>query len=254
MSEWKSDIGTERHETMDASEHVAPEKEAVPAKSRKVTRREVLLATGCGIAGLVAGGALASWGVTSASIASGRLEISSTPTKMIVTDRARCSGCQRCEMMCTLRNDGVARQATARVRVGDNYQYGSSVDTNDGIFGNCQFTIKTCKQCEDAQCAKYCPVHAIYADPETGARVVDAEVCIGCGMCSAACPWGMPVVDDTKGVSTKCISCGRCAEQCPNGAITFIDWEDIAQACIDQGLVSSVYATTEAPDRSAVVY
>lgn len=219
---------------------------------RTVTRRDVLLAAGCGVAGLVAGGALASWGVTSASIASGRMEISAMPTKMLVTDRARCSGCQRCEMMCTLRNDGVARQSTARVRVGENYQYGNSVSSEDGIFGNCQFTIKACRQCEDAQCAHYCPVHAIYADPETGARVVDEELCIGCGMCSQACPWNMPVVDDVRGVSTKCIACGRCAEQCPNGAIQFIDWEDIAQACIDQGLVSSIYATSIAPDRTTI--
>ena len=52
---------------------------------------------GCGVAGLVVGGVLASWGVTERSIASGRIDIRTTPTKLIVTDRARCSGCQRCE-------------------------------------------------------------------------------------------------------------------------------------------------------------
>ena len=83
----------------------------------------------------------------------------------------------------------------------------------------------------------YCPVHAIYADEESGARTVDKKKCIGCGMCSQACPWNMPRVDSETGVSTKCISCGRCAEQCPNGAIKFIDWEDIAQKVIDQGVV-----------------
>ena len=66
---------------------------------------------------------------------------------------------------------------------------------------------------------------------------VEPDRCIGCGMCSQACPWNMPRVDSETGVSTKCISCGRCAEQCPNGAIKFIDWEDIAQKVIDQGVV-----------------
>ena len=67
--------------------------------------------------------------------------------------------------------------------------------------------------------------------------LINTKKCIGCGMCSQACPWNMPRVDSETGVSTKCISCGRCAEQCPNGAIKFIDWEDIAQKVIDQGVV-----------------
>ena len=216
------------------------ETEAAEKRARKtVTRRQVLAMAGCGVAGLVVGGVLATWGVTSESIASGRITIRTTPTKMIVTDRARCSGCQRCEMMCTLKNDGRVCQSIARVRVWPNYNYGHGVDTKDGVFDNCQFIIESCKQCEDPQCMNYCPVHAIYCDEESGARVVDADVCIGCGMCHAACPWNMPVVDSETGVSTKCISCGRCAEQCPNGAIKFIDWKDIADQVIAQGVVST---------------
>lgn len=219
-----------------ASEGADVESQGEPQK-KKFTRRTVLAMAGCGVAGLVVGGVLASWGVTSESIASGRIEIRTTPTKMIVTDRARCSGCQRCEMMCTLKNDGRVCQHIARVRVRPNYNFGAGVDTKDGAFDNCEFTVEHCKQCEDPACMNYCPVHAIYADKETGARTVDADKCIGCGMCTQACPWNMPRVDTETGVSTKCISCGRCAEQCPNGAIKFIDWEDIAQKVIDQGIV-----------------
>ena len=207
------------------------------AHPKTFTRRSVLAMAGCCVAGLVVGGVLASWGVTERSIASGRIDIRTTPTKMIVTDRARCSGCQRCEMMCTLKNDGRVNQHIARVRVWDNYNFGVSPDTPDGIYKNCEFTVEHCKQCADPACANYCPVHAISSDKETGARVVDESVCIGCGMCAQACPWNMPRIDTETGVSTKCISCGRCAEQCPNGAIQFIDWQDIAQKIIDQGVV-----------------
>lgn len=220
-----------------AAEEETGSKNEKPHKT--ITRRQVLAMAGCGVAGLVVGGVLSTWGVTSASIASGRIAIRTTPTKLIVTDRARCSGCQRCEMMCTLRNDGRVCQNISRVHVWQNYNFGHGVDTKDGIYDNCQFTIETCKQCEDPQCMKYCPVHAIYSDKDTGARVVDAKICIGCGMCHAACPWNMPVVDTETGVSTKCISCGRCAEQCPNGAITFVDWKDIAEQVIAQGVVST---------------
>ncbi len=224
-----------------AANEAAPAPEGVGTdgeqKQKTFTRRSVLAMAGCGVVGLVAGGVLASWGVTSASIASGRIEIRTTPTKMIVTDRARCSGCQRCEMACTLKNDGRVCQSISRVRVWPNYNFGSNIGSPDGVFDNCQFTVEHCKQCADPACMNYCPVHAIYCDEKTGARVVDAKTCIGCGMCHAACPWNMPVVDSKTGVSTKCISCGRCAEQCPNGAIKFIDWQDIAQKVIDQGIV-----------------
>ena len=215
--------------------------EQAPKKKHTITRRQVLAMAGCGVAGLIVGGVLASWGVTERSIASGRIDIRTTPTKMIVTDRARCSGCQRCEMMCTLKNDGRVCQHIARVRVRDNYFWGYGVDSGGGALGlgedACRFTVEHCKQCADPACANYCPVHAISSDPQTGARVVDPNVCIGCGMCAQACPWNMPRIDTETGVSTKCISCGRCAEQCPNGAIKFIDWQDIAQKVIDQGVV-----------------
>ena len=167
-----------------APQSAGPEEEP---KQKTFTRRTVLAMAGCGVAGLVVGGVLASWGVTSASIASGRIEIRTTPTKMIVTDRARCSGCQRCEMMCTLKNDGRVCQHIARVRVWPNYNFGASVDTKDGIYDNCEFTVEHCKQCADPACMNYCPVHAIYADEESGARTVDTKKCIGCYACRVAC-------------------------------------------------------------------
>lgn len=210
---------------------------------KNFTRRDVLAMCGCGVAGLIVGGVVAKWGVTEDAIASGRIELSTTPQKMIVTDRGRCSGCQRCEMMCSLRNDGWVSQETARVRVWESYNFGASPDTGDGIYGNCQFTIKACKQCEDAWCVKYCPVHAIHSDEKTGARVIDTDVCIGCGMCHEACPWNIPVVSSETGRSTKCISCGRCAEQCPNGAIKFIDWQDIAEEALSKGIINTTELT-----------
>lgn len=219
----------------------SPEQEETkePSKGRTVTRRQVLAMGGCGVIGLVAGGFLASWGITSQSIASGRIAIRTTPTRMIVTDRARCSGCQRCEMMCTLKNDGRVCQHIARVQVARNFNYGHGVDTVDGALKNGQFTIESCKQCEEPRCMEFCPVHAIYSSDKNGARIVNEEICIGCGMCTSACPWNMPVVDTETNVSKKCISCGRCAEQCPNGAIGFIDWKDIADEVLAKSVVST---------------
>ena len=79
-----------------------PQTETAAEESPKgFTRRQVVAGgIGVGLVGLIAGGALAKWGVIEDTIASGRMAVNVTPTKLIVTDRARCSGCQRCEMMC----------------------------------------------------------------------------------------------------------------------------------------------------------
>ena len=228
------------HDTPATSDQKATATKAKKSATKVFTRRQAVAGgVGIGVLGLVAGGVLAKWGVVEDAIASGRVDMSATPTKLIVTDRARCSGCQRCEIACSLKNDGRASHASARVHVWQNYNYGHGQDSGDGIYGNCEFTVENCKQCKDAACMRACPVHAIAPDKESGARVIDPEKCIGCGACNAACPWHMPKLDPETNVSSKCVACGRCAEQCPNGAIKLVDWKDIAQEAIDQGLVST---------------
>ena len=203
-----------------------PQTETAAEESPKgFTRRQVVAGgIGVGLVGLIAGGALAKWGVIEDTIASGRMAVNVTPTKLIVTDRARCSGCQRCEMMCSLRNDGRVCQTTARVRVWPNYNFGEGSNGPDGIYRNCQFTVEHCKQCKDAACMKNCPVHAIYADPETGARVVDTDKLHrprnaprGLSVEHAANRPGYWQIHEVHRVRP------FVAVQCPNGAIKFVD-------------------------------
>lgn len=216
------------------------DKKAKKVAPKVFSRRQAVVGgVGIGVVGLIAGGVLAKWGVVEDAVAAGRIDLNTTPTKLIVTDRARCSGCQRCEIACSLKNDGRASHASSRIHVWQNYNWGHGQDSGDGVYGNCEFTVENCKQCKDAACMRACPVHAIAPDKESGARVIDPDKCIGCGACNAACPWHMPKLDPETNVSNKCIACGRCAEQCPNGAIKLVDWKDIAQEAIDQGLVST---------------
>ena len=71
-----------------------------------------------------------------------------------------------------------------------------------------------------------CPVEAIKLDLTTGAKFVLEDVCVGCKVCTIACPFGtVNYVQDT-GKVQKCDLCGgdpACATACPTAAITYVD-------------------------------
>ena len=52
---------------------------------------------------------------------------------------------------------------------------------------------------------------------------VDENLCSGCGVCEAVCPYGAIAVDKEKGVSVVnealCKGCGTCCAACPSGAV-----------------------------------
>ena len=92
------------------------------------------------------------------------------------------------------------------------------------------FSPQVCRQCNarrasqgaPSPCAEACPVEAIRITEKDGAWVIDAELCTGCGTCEEACPFGMIIFDEARGLAFKCDLCGgepTCAAMCPSGAI-----------------------------------
>ncbi len=203
---------------------------------RDLTRRQFMKLTGKGLAGVALSGSLLDlMGCTLAQAQAGLVDTVITPDFLLVANRAKCTGCQRCEANCTLVNDGDVHPYMARIRVRQNMYFGADGPKEDhpyqdGIYGNWFFAPDTCKQCGDAPCMNVCPVKAISPDPVTGARVIDEEKCIGCGACVQACPWHMPRIDVETKKSTKCINCGTCVAGCPTSALRMIPWEDVAAA------------------------
>lgn len=84
----------------------------------------------------------------------------------------------------------------------------------------------TCTQCAEAWCLNACPVEAIKIDAGTGAKVVVDAVCVGCKVCTIACPFGTINSNHDSGKVQKCDLCGgdpACATACPTSAITYVD-------------------------------
>lgn len=190
------------------------------------TRRGFVKVSGAFVAGMVALGLLPDTAAAAPTSSKGEVDYYATPAHVLKVNRARCTGCQRCEMMCTLKNDGASQPAAARIHVHDGLQFGSDWESCDGLFYSCEWQIRACHMCTTALCQTSCP-HAAIVTLEDGTRTVDPEKCVGCGTCVAACPWHMPVVNTETHKSTKCVACGRCAEQCPNGALELIKWENV---------------------------
>jgi Fe-S-cluster-containing dehydrogenase component len=130
--------------------------------------------------------------------------------KVLTVDPGKCVGCRLCELACSLKNSGEFNPARARVRV-------MGVDEF--------FTLPiVCFQCERPYCMEVCPSGALVKDKESGLVSVTKEKCVGCKMCTLACPFGSIVFSGEDKTAVKCELCGgnpECTQFCPTGAIEF---------------------------------
>ena len=102
-------------------------------------------------------------------------------------DTKRCIGCHTCAVACNIENNLPKGNWWNRILTDG----GETMDTPEGVFPNTKmsFLPLACQHCENPACVKVCPVGATYKDYETGIVVQDADKCIGCRMCMAACPY-----------------------------------------------------------------
>jgi len=133
--------------------------------------------------------------------------------KSLHIDPTKCTGCLQCEMACSYENYGVFNISKSRIKVFNFEHEGRKVPY-------------TCTQCAEAWCMNACPVDAIRVDAATGAKVVHVDACVGCKVCTIACPFGTVNYMADSGKVQKCDLCGgdpACATACPTGAITYVD-------------------------------
>ncbi|MDJ0873241.1 MAG: 4Fe-4S dicluster domain-containing protein [Gammaproteobacteria bacterium] len=128
-------------------------------------------------------------------------------------DPKKCTGCLQCELACSFEHFGAFNPAKSVIRVFNFHQEG-------------RFVPYTCTQCAEAWCLHACPVDAIRANAETGAKEVIDALCVGCKVCTIACPFGTVNYSQDTGKVMKCDLCGgdpQCVQACPTAAITYVD-------------------------------
>ena len=114
-------------------------------------------------------------------------------------DAERCIECNACVTAC--KNEHEVPWGVNRRRV---------VTINDGEPGERSISV-ACMHCSEAPCATVCPVDCFYTTND-GVVLHDKDICIGCGYCFYACPFGAPQFPETgafgsRGKMDKCTFC-----------------------------------------------
>ena len=191
---------------------------------RDMTRRQFLKISGKSLAGLaITTSMLSLFGCSQKDVDEGNVSTWAMPQGLLVVNAAKCTGCQRCEINCTLTNDGECSTYISRIKVARNLHINGEYGMLNNSF---VYYPDTCRQCKEPACGNACPQKAISTNA-AGARVVDQELCIGCGACTQACPWHLPTVNPVTNKSSKCVACGACINGCPSGALSIVKWEDL---------------------------
>jgi len=153
--------------------------------------------------------------------------------KFVITNSDLCIACNACMKTCV--KNAYARGKLSKKRL-------DVLSLESGKMPN------QCRQCDDAPCANVCPTGAL--------RIANScvelceEICIGCKLCTIACPYGAINIDaefppsiieeverhleagcisGLKSIAIKCDMCDgiesgpACVSACPTGALVMVD-------------------------------
>ncbi len=132
--------------------------------------------------------------------------------KILIVDHERCTGCRLCELVCSVKNAGVSNPSRARIHIIKWEMEGFELPM-------------VCPQCESAPCMAVCPVDALSRDGDLERVVIDYDLCIGCKLCVAACPFGGMGIDAVAKKVIKCELCDGdpvCVEFCQPQALQYV--------------------------------
>lgn len=167
----------------------------------------------------------------------------------LVIDLDICVGCHACAVNCKEWNTGghaapltdLDPYGPKPIGVWFNRVHTYEVGASESEPSRTVHFPKSCLHCEDAACVTVCPTGASFKRAEDGIVLVHEDKCIGCKLCSWACPYGAREYDADEGVMKKCTLCidriynenmeevdrvPACVSTCPAGARHYGDLGD----------------------------
>ncbi len=164
----------------------------------------------------------------------------------ILIDTSKCTACRGCQVACKQWNDLPAEKThnwgsyqNPPDLSADTWKLVTFQEVEQGDQVKWLFLPMQCLHCTEASCVSVCPTGAAHHRGEF--VLIDEDLCVGCGYCVQACPFGvphsMPGIDDRhKGAARKCVFCidrvsngllPACAKTCPAGAYTVGDRDQL---------------------------
>jgi formate dehydrogenase iron-sulfur subunit len=159
------------------------------------------------------------------------------PTVSKYIDTSTCIGCKACEVACQEWND---LKVVATHQVGS-YQTLPTMQADfwnlirfheEEFEGGLAWLMRKdqCMHCADPGCLAACPAPGAIVQYANGIVDVNAENCIGCGLCETGCPFDVPRFSAKTGKMAKCTLCvdrvevglePACVKACPTGCLQF---------------------------------
>lgn len=137
--------------------------------------------------------------------------------KILVADPELCTGCRLCEMVCSVKKEGVSDPSRSRIRI---------IKWEAEGF----YIPMFCQQCEEPVCSTVCPVNAIEKNEETGKVTTNLDLCVGCRSCLTTCPLGGLGFDCKEKKMLRCDQCDgdpACVKYCDTKAIQYVESEKV---------------------------
>lgn len=118
-----------------------------------------------------------------------------------------CTGCQSCQLVCSIVNFKVFNSKRARIQV----PFTRSDPASPVV----------CRQCSKPGCVRVCETGAVYPDADKKLVKFNRDLCTACKKCLAACPFNS-IFSDPEGYPLKCDCClgeAPCVDYCQKGAL-----------------------------------